>query len=120
METHVGKETQSAWTAAHKMAASGAADLCGCRKQDGQRDGDRHGLVVQGRVVKDSVRDEEVNQRGVDGVQEGRQQHQRAGELLLLSRPVQLGPLEAALRTHVLQGRQSTEAQGNQRKPMGE
>lgn len=75
------------------MAVSGAPDLCGCRKQGWQWDGDRHGLVGQRRVVKNPVRDEEVNQRGVDGVQEGRHQHQGAGELLLLSRTVQLWPL---------------------------
>lgn len=85
--------TPSAWTAAHKMAVSSAPDLCGCRKQGWQWDGDRHGLVGQGRVVKDPVRDEEVNQRGVDSVQEGQQQREGAGQLLLLSRPVQLRPL---------------------------
>lgn len=72
------------------MAASGDPDLCGCRKQSWQWDGNRHGLVAQGRVVKDPIRDKEVNQRGVDGVQEGRQQHEGAEEFLLLSRPVEL------------------------------
>lgn len=90
---YVSKRTPLAWTAAQKKPASGAPDLCGCRKQGWQWDGDRHGLVGQGWVVKDPVRDEEVNQRGVNGVQEGRQQHEGAGQLLLLSWAVQLRPL---------------------------
>lgn len=92
-------------SAAQKTAARSAPDLHGCRKQGWQWDGDRHGLVGQRRVVKDPVRDEEVSERGVDGVQEGRQQHQGAGELLPLAWPVQLRPPQAVLRTHVLQGR---------------
>lgn len=107
MSTYGSEQTPLAWSASQRTAASSAADLCGCRKQGWQWDGDRHGLVGQRRVVKDPVRDEEVSERGVDGVQEGRQQHQGAGELLPLPWPVQLRPLQAALRTHVLQDRAS-------------
>lgn len=63
---------------------------------------DCHRLVVKGCVVKNSKWDEKEDERSVDSIQERQGKHQRAGELVSLSRLVQLRQFQAAFCACIL------------------